>query len=88
LVVLPNFIDVDEIDRRAAQPAPELDPARFHLIAVGRLNPQKGHLDLLQAMTQLVHQRHSTTCTCTCSAKDRWKPNSASSSIVTSCGTT
>jgi hypothetical protein len=31
---------------------------------------------------------NSTTCTCTCSAKDRWKPNSASSSIVTSCGTT
>ena len=56
LVVLPNFIDVDDVDRRAAQPAPELDPGRFHLIAVGRLNPQKGHLDLLRAMTQLVHQ--------------------------------
>jgi glycosyltransferase involved in cell wall biosynthesis len=48
---------VDDVDRRAAQPAPVLDPGRFHLIAVGRLNPQKGHLDLLRAMNQLVHQR-------------------------------
>ena len=57
LAVLPNFIDVDDVDRRAAEPAPDLDPDRFHLVTVGRLNPQKGHLDLLRAMTQLVHRR-------------------------------
>jgi len=54
VVVLPNFIDLDEIDRRAAEPGPELPADRFHVVTVGRLQPQKGQSYLLDAFARVV----------------------------------
>lgn len=56
VAVLPNFLDLPEVDRRAAEPGPELPPDRFHVAAVGRLQPQKGHAHLLDAFARLVEK--------------------------------
>ena len=57
VATLPNFIDVDQLDRLSAAPGPELDRQRFQLVSVGRLHPQKGHCFLLEALSDLVNQR-------------------------------
>jgi glycosyltransferase involved in cell wall biosynthesis len=57
ITVLPNFIDLEEIERRAQEPGPVLAPDRLHIVTVGRFHPQKGHRDLLLALAQLVHRR-------------------------------
>ncbi len=54
VVVLPNFLDLAEVDRRAAEPGPALPPDRFHVVTVGRLQPQKGHVHLLDAFPRLI----------------------------------
>lgn len=51
--VLPNLVDLDEIDRLAAEPGPDLVPGRFHVAAVGRLAEEKGHRYLLEAVRLL-----------------------------------
>lgn len=56
LVVLPNFIDLAQVELRAAEDGPELAPDRFHMVTIGRLDRQKGHIYLLQAL-QYVLQR-------------------------------
>lgn len=53
--VLPNWIDLAEVDRRLAAAGPVLTEGVFHIAAVGRLNVQKGHVYLLQALARLVH---------------------------------
>jgi glycosyltransferase involved in cell wall biosynthesis len=53
---LPNFVDVGEIDRQADGPGPQLDPAKFHVVNVGRLHVQKGQRYLIDAIAQLVHE--------------------------------
>lgn len=54
IAVLPNFIDLDAVDRRAAEPGPDLPRDRFHVVTVGRLQPQKGHAHLLDAFARLA----------------------------------
>ncbi len=54
VTVLPNFVDIESIDRLAAEPGPSLDPSRFHVVAVGRLSPEKGHDVLIAAANRLV----------------------------------
>lgn len=56
--VLPNFIDLEEVDRLAGQDPPVWrGDGGFHIVCVGRLDEQKGHRFLLQAVDDLVHQR-------------------------------
>lgn len=56
LEVLPNFIDISEVQRRAAADGPELSPDRFHIATIGRLDPQKGQIYLLQALKRLLQR--------------------------------
>jgi glycosyltransferase involved in cell wall biosynthesis len=53
VTVLPNFVDVDAIDRLAAENGPALDPAKIHVVSLGRLAPQKGHDVLFEAIDRL-----------------------------------
>ncbi|MCA9040580.1 MAG: glycosyltransferase [Planctomycetaceae bacterium] len=52
-----NLFDVDQIDQRAAEPGPDWDEERFHIVTVARLHAQKGHYYLLLALNWLVYQR-------------------------------
>ncbi len=52
-----NFMDLDRIDRLAAEGTPRLDDDRFHIVCAGRLHPQKGYRYLLEAIEELVHRR-------------------------------
>lgn len=52
--VLPNFVDLDEIDQLAAESGPALHPEQFHVCAVGRLSPEKGADVLLDAAILLL----------------------------------
>jgi len=52
-----NFMDLDRIDRLAAEGTPHLDDDRFHIVCAGRLHPQKGYRYLLEAIEELVHRR-------------------------------
>jgi glycosyltransferase involved in cell wall biosynthesis len=56
IAVLPNFIDVAEVDRLAQTPPPDWPNAAFHVVSVGRLHPQKGQRFLLEAVARLVAQ--------------------------------
>jgi glycosyltransferase involved in cell wall biosynthesis len=62
IVTAYNFVDLERIDREAnargsvAGVNPR-DPRRFHIIAAGRLQEEKGFLYLLEAMQDLVHRR-------------------------------
>ena len=57
IAVLPNCIDLEDVDRRASEPGPDLPRDQFHVVSVGRLQPQKGHRHLLEAASQLVADR-------------------------------
>lgn len=54
VTVLSSFVDVADIGRLAGEPGPALDPAKFHVVTVGRLSPEKGHSDLLKATEMLL----------------------------------
>lgn len=53
-----NLIDLDQLDRRASEPWPDLRDEPFLVVAAGRLHPQKGYLYLLEAIDDLVHRRN------------------------------
>lgn len=55
--VIPNFIDVAAIDLDIAEARRPPDEEKFRIITVGRLQPQKGHRYLLDAMKVLVYDR-------------------------------
>ncbi len=50
-----NMFDIDQIDRDANEPFDRYDKDRFEIASVGRLSPEKGQLDLLKAIDQLVN---------------------------------
>jgi glycosyltransferase involved in cell wall biosynthesis len=52
-----NFVDIDRIDRLAAEDPPPLDAQHFHIVTAGRLQAQKGYAYLLEAIDDLVHRR-------------------------------
>jgi glycosyltransferase involved in cell wall biosynthesis len=56
-VTINNPIDLQRIERFAAQGIPDLAADRFHVVCAGRLQPQKGYPFLLQAVDELVHRR-------------------------------
>ncbi len=56
VVTCPNLFDIDRIDRSANEPFGEYDSDRFEIVSVGRLSQEKGQLDLLKAVDQLVNK--------------------------------
>ncbi len=52
-----NVFDLARIEALSQAAPPELDRGRFHVVTVGRLQAEKGHLLLLQALDELVHRR-------------------------------
>lgn len=58
IAVLPNFIDLAEVDRRAAESPAVLrgSAEEFRIVAIGRLHEQKGHRFLLQTIDRLVNR--------------------------------
>ena len=60
---LANAIDVEAWDHAAsAEPSLEIAPDRFHLAVIGRIAPQKNHLLVLQALSELDRERISQWC--------------------------
>ena len=57
VITLPNFVDLERIDRLADEPPPVWESERFHMVAAGRLHEQKGYPHLLEALGHLVHER-------------------------------
>lgn len=57
VTVIYNVLDVERIDRLAAQRGPAWSPDRFHIVCAGRLHPDKGYPYLLRAVDEVVHQR-------------------------------
>jgi glycosyltransferase involved in cell wall biosynthesis len=55
IVTLPNPVDLERIQRLAADTSLRLEPGLFHVVSVGRLHPAKGYATLLQAADELVH---------------------------------
>lgn len=55
IALVRNFVDVAEIDRLAGQPNPCPELPGFRIVTVGRLDEQKGHVYLLEAVARLVH---------------------------------
>jgi len=53
---LSSSIDLAELKQLAAEPAPSLEAGCFHVASVGRLVPEKGHRDLIEAAAQLIGQ--------------------------------
>jgi glycosyltransferase involved in cell wall biosynthesis len=57
---IPNGIDLAAFDAARAEACPlALEPGRFHLAVVGRIEPQKGHLVLLEALSRLDPARRA-----------------------------
>ena len=52
--VLPNTVDLESIARQSQQGDTGFEPDRFHVVAAGRLDPEKGHRFLVQAVQQIV----------------------------------
>lgn len=56
VVTVPNFMDLERIDRIRDQEV-SLESERFHIAAIGRLQTEKGHGTLLQALRDVVTVR-------------------------------
>jgi glycosyltransferase involved in cell wall biosynthesis len=57
VVTIQNPIDLRLVDRLADEREAPLAPGRFHVVAAGRLQEEKGLIYLLQAARELVHRR-------------------------------
>jgi glycosyltransferase involved in cell wall biosynthesis len=59
VVTCRNLVDLDRLDRLANEPLPiDIANEPFLIIAAGRLHAQKGYRYLLEAIDELVNQRH------------------------------
>jgi len=56
--VLRNLLDLEELDRLAAEPVCSPVNSPFLIVAAGRLHPQKGYAFLIEALRHLIHMRH------------------------------
>jgi glycosyltransferase involved in cell wall biosynthesis len=54
VLAVANPLDSERIDRLAASADPPLEPDRFHVVAAGRLQEQKGFRYLIAAVDRLV----------------------------------
>jgi glycosyltransferase involved in cell wall biosynthesis len=52
-----NVFDVPRLDELAAEPCPDFDESRFHVVSVGRLQREKGQSYLVDAVDELVNRR-------------------------------
>lgn len=57
ITIIPNGIDLQAAERRAAEFSPDWHPDRWHFVTVGRIDANKGHRFVLEALAELVHQR-------------------------------
>jgi glycosyltransferase involved in cell wall biosynthesis len=57
VVTSRNLVDLDQLDRLAGEPPPDLPDGPFLIVAAGRLHEQKGYRYLLEAVEDLVHRR-------------------------------
>ncbi len=57
VVACRNLIDLDQLDRLAGEPAPDVPDDPFLIVAAGRLHAQKGYRHLLEAVDELVNRR-------------------------------
>jgi len=55
-----NFVDIERLDRLACSSGPELESGRYHVVCAGRLQAQKGHGYLLEAIDELVNRNSRT----------------------------
>jgi glycosyltransferase involved in cell wall biosynthesis len=55
--VIPNGIDLAEVQRRSVEFTPDWPVNRWHFVTVGRIDENKGHRFVLQALADLVHRR-------------------------------
>ena len=53
-----NFLDLARVQQLSQENPPDLDPDRFHIVITGRLRGEKGHIDLLKAIQQLVQKNN------------------------------
>lgn len=61
IATLPNFIDLEETDLKAAAAGPTWrGDGIFHIVCAGRLHVQKGHRYLIEAIDDLVQRRGRT----------------------------
>lgn len=58
IMVVRNLLDLEELDRLAAEPVRSPVNSPFLIVAVGRLHPQKGYTFLVEALQHLIHVRH------------------------------
>lgn len=58
--VQPNALDLARIERLAGEPCPHPPDGRFRILTVGRIDEDKGHADLLEALIDLVQRRGQT----------------------------
>lgn len=69
---VPNGIDLAVWDRARAEACPlELPPGRFHVGLVGRLEPEKEHVLVLEALSRLAPERRAELCVWFVGAEDR-----------------
>jgi glycosyltransferase involved in cell wall biosynthesis len=56
IMTIYNSIDPERIARLAGEYQPDFDPARFHIVSIGRLISAKGYRYLIEALEHLVHR--------------------------------
>jgi glycosyltransferase involved in cell wall biosynthesis len=56
VLTIHSYVDPDRVDRLAIAYQPDLPRDRFHIVAVGRLQQEKGYSFLLEALEQLVQR--------------------------------
>lgn len=56
IALVRNAIDISQVNLAKTEDISPWDPQLTHLVAVGRMQPQKGHVHLLEALAQLSQQ--------------------------------
>jgi glycosyltransferase involved in cell wall biosynthesis len=57
VVIQPNGLDFDRIEQRMREDVIPCDDGQVRLLTVGRIDEDKGHIDLLTALEELIHRR-------------------------------
>jgi glycosyltransferase involved in cell wall biosynthesis len=57
VLTIRNPLDLERVDRLAAEADPQFAPDRFHVVSAGRLQAQKGYCYLIDAAAEIVHGR-------------------------------
>ncbi|HET6423205.1 MAG TPA: glycosyltransferase, partial [Planctomycetaceae bacterium] len=57
VLVQPNGLDFERIEQRSREQTIPKNPGEIRLLTVGRIDEDKGHIDLLNALEELVRRR-------------------------------